>query len=105
MLPSHLLRMISVCINGNYADPAVLERIKLQCIPALARHRREILAGCFTGRQSRPSGFIAKKIADSQVIRRTLAHAHFHLIAQGNSSNVISFTAAAQRRTELAATA
>jgi hypothetical protein len=97
--------MINECITGDYADPGVILRIKHQCIPALARHRREILAGCFTGRHKRPAGFIGKKVADTQIIRRALAHAHNQVLAQAKSSNVFSFAAAARRRIVLAATA
>lgn len=98
MLPNHLTRMISVCINGDYQDPAVRERIKLQCIPLLSQHRREVLSGTFKGRHSRPAGFTFKMAAKVRLIRRTLAHAHRELNITESGSNVISFQAAAQRR-------
>ncbi|MCF5371966.1 hypothetical protein [Pseudomonas syringae] len=98
MLPSHLTRMISLCINGDYEDPAVRERIKLQCIPLLSQHRREVLSGTFKGRHCRPAGFIVKMAEKVRLIRRTLAHAHRDLIISESGTNVISFQAAAQRR-------
>ena len=60
MLPSHLLRMVSLCISGDYQDAAVRARIKEKCIPFLAKHRREVLAGSYNGRHVRPAGFIRK---------------------------------------------
>lgn len=107
MLPSHLLRLVSLCISGDYQDPAVRTRIKEKCIPFLSKHRREVLAGSYNGRHARPAGFISKMIADTQLIRRTLAHAHGELILADSTSNVISFHAAAMRRKarQLAATA
>ncbi|MFL1449243.1 hypothetical protein ACI77O_12680 [Pseudomonas tritici] len=103
MLPSHLLRMINVCLNGNYDDPGVREHIKLQCIPYLNQHRREVLAGSYSGRHQRPSGFISKKVSGTMIIRRAVAQAHKRLVAHSASSNVLSFSAAAKRRGLLAA--
>jgi hypothetical protein len=106
MLPTHLMRLISVCINGDYEDPAVRKRIKLQCIPVLSQHRREVLSGSFKGRHARPVGFICKMFDNARIIRRTLDHAHKCLNAFEVPSNVYSFEAAAQRRSiKLAATA
>jgi hypothetical protein len=98
MLPSHLLRMVNVCVSGDYSDPAVRQRIKQQCIPFLSQHRRELLAGSFPGRHSRPVGFIRKVSGDAQLIRRTLSHTHALLHVAEPVSNVVSFAAAAQRR-------
>lgn len=94
MLPSHLLRMVNVCVSGNYADPAIREKIKLQCIPFLSKHRREVLAGIYIGRHNRPAGFIFKMIEDARLIRRTLAHAHQHLLIMEPVTNVFSFKSA-----------
>lgn len=107
MLPSHLLRMVSLCISGDYQDPAVRTRIKEKCIPFLTKHRRDVLAGSYRGRHTRPAGFISKMIADTQLIRRTLTHVHGMLTDAETKNNVISFHAAAMRRTapKLAATA
>lgn len=107
MLPSHLLRMVSLCISGDYQDTAVRTRIKEKCIPFLSKHRREVLAGSYNGRHARPAGFIRKMITDTQLIRRTLAHVHGQLIVAEPTTNVISFRAAANRRKahELTATA
>lgn len=101
MLPSHLLRMVSLCISGDYQDPSVRTRIKEKCIPFLSKHRREALAGSFNGRHARPSGFISKIVADTQLIRRTLMHVHSMLTAADATNNVISFHAAAMRRNAL----
>lgn len=98
MLPSHLLRMVYLCVSGDYADPGVRHRIKNQCIPYLRQHRRNVLAGSFTGRHTRPVGFIGKMIEDSQLIRRTLIHSHQQLIAAEPRGNVASFEAAARHR-------
>lgn len=98
MLPSHLLRMVNLCVSGDYADAGVRDRIKNQCIPHLRQHRRDVLAGSFTGRHSRPVGFISKMIEDSQLIRRTLTHTHQQLVAVELRDNVVSFEAAARRR-------
>lgn len=101
MLPSHLLRMVSLCISGDYQDAAVRARIKEKCIPFLAKHRREVLAGSYNGRHVRPAGFILKMIEGTQLIRRALAHAHISLTALESTSNVISFHAASMRRNAL----
>jgi hypothetical protein len=98
MLPTHLKRLIGDCINGDYEDPAVRRHIKLQCIPLLSQHRREVLSGSYKGRHGRPAGFICKMLENSRFIRRTLGHAHSCLIAFETSSNVLSFESAAQRR-------
>lgn len=98
MLPSHLLRMVSLCVSGDYADPSVRHRIKNQCIPYLSQHRRNVLAGTFNGRHSRPAGFIGKMIEDSQLIRRTLSHSHHLLVATEPRGNVVSFEAAVRRK-------
>jgi len=98
MLPSHLLRMIHLCASGDYLDPEVRNRIKSQCIPDLSKHRREVLAGIFSGRHVRPHGFISKMTQDSRLIRNTLEHAHQHITANERSNNVLSFAAAASRR-------
>lgn len=103
MLPSHMLRMVKVCVSGDYLDPAVREKIKRQCIPTLSQHRREVLAGSYTGRQSRPTGFVSKMLADAQLIRRTLAHAHHHLMKAEPINNVVSFESALRRRGFVAA--
>jgi hypothetical protein len=100
MLPNHLLRMVNLCVSGDYADAGVRNRIKNQCIPLLRQHRREVLAGSFNGRHSRPVGFIRKMIEDSQLIRRALTHTHQQLIAAEPRHNVISFEAAARRRAQ-----
>lgn len=105
MLPSHLLRMVSQCVSGDYQDPSVRTRIKERCIPFLSQHRREVLAGSYNGRHARHAGFISKMIADSRLIRRALAHAHKSLMAMDATSNVLSFQAAARRRAGLALTA
>lgn len=106
MLPSHLMRMISVCVSGDYNDPAVRQRIKLQCIPQLSLHRREVLCGSFKGRHDRPSGFIRKMNEKTKIIRQSLVHAHRKLNDLEPATNVISFQAAALRRADaLAATA
>lgn len=34
MLPSHLLRMVSLCISGDYQDAAVRARIKESASPS-----------------------------------------------------------------------
>lgn len=104
MLASHLLRMISVCLNGDYQDPAVRNQIKQQCIPHLSQHRREVLAGTYAGRHLRPAGFISNKIAGTLIIRQALAHAHRNLVELENS-NVLSFAAAALSRSTASATA
>lgn len=101
MLPSHLLRMVSLCISGDYQDPAVRARIKEKCIPFLSKHRRDVLAGSYHGRHARPAGFISKMVADTRLIRRTLVHVHGMLTAAEATSNVISFRAAADRRKAL----
>lgn len=107
MLPSHLLRMVSLCISGDYQDPAVRARIKEKCIPFLSKHRRDVLAGSYHGRHARPAGFIRKMTADTTLIRKTLLHVHGMLSAAEATSNVVSFQAAAERRAalRLAATA
>ncbi|MPQ71463.1 hypothetical protein [Pseudomonas sp. MWU12-2323] len=106
MLPSHLMRMIGVCVNGDYNDPAVRQRIKFQCIPQLSQHRREVLNGSFKGRHDRPVGFICKMVKNAQLIRRTLTHAHQCLNLKEPCTNVLSFAAAQRRRNMgLAATA
>lgn len=97
MLPNHMLRMINVCINGDYADPAVRERVKRHCIPTLSKHRREVLGGSYAGRHGRPAGFMANMLGDAQLIRRSLAHAHRHLLVAEPVSNVVSFTSFARR--------
>ncbi|MBJ2214122.1 MULTISPECIES: hypothetical protein [Pseudomonas] len=97
MLPSHLSRFMSVCLNGDYKDAKVREQIKTQCIPYLAQHRREVLAGSFTGRHSRPAGYIARVSEKASLIRRTLRHAHQQLMTGTSTSNVISFSEAAKR--------
>lgn len=97
MLPSHLMRMISVCLSGDYNDPAVRQRIKLQCIPQLSQHRREVLCGSFKGRHDRPVGFIFKMVEKAQLIRRTLVQAHQCLNVKEPCTNVLSFAAAARR--------
>lgn len=101
MLPSHLSRMLSVCINGDYADATVRQRIKSQCIPYLSQHRREVLAGSFKGRHIRPCGFVQKMMEKARIIRQALAYAHQRLIASEPANNVISFQAAAQRRASM----
>nr|WP_192963478.1 hypothetical protein [Pseudomonas fluorescens] len=98
MLPSHLLRMVSLCVSGDYQDPAVRTRIKEKCIPFLSKYRREVLVGSYNGRHARHAGFISKIIANTQLIRRTLSHAHGRLTSLEATSNVLSFQAAAQRR-------
>ncbi|HBP1602125.1 TPA: hypothetical protein L5U90_003225 [Pseudomonas aeruginosa] len=103
MLPSHLLRMVNLCVSGDYADAGVRDRIKNQCIPTLRQHRRDVLEGSFTGRHSRPVGFIRKMIEDSKLIRRTLNHTHQQLIEAEPRHNVFSFEAAARRRAQASA--
>lgn len=100
MLPTHMLRMIKVCVSGDYTDPAVRERIKRHCIPTLSKHRREVLGGSYAGRHVRPAGFMANMLDDAQLIRRTLAHAHRHLLVAEPVSNVVSFASFARRPIE-----
>lgn len=103
MLPSHMLRMVKICVSGDYFDPAVREKIKRQCIPILSKHRREVLAGSYSGRQSRPTGFASKMLADAKLIRRTLMHAHQHLMKAEPITNVVSFNSPSRRRSVAAA--
>lgn len=103
MLPNHMLRMITVCVSGNYADPTVRDRIKGHCIPTLSKHRREVLGGSYVGRHSRPAGFMASMLGDARLIRRALAHAHRHLLVAEPVSNVVSFASFARRLNQGAA--
>lgn len=98
MLPSHLLRMVSLCVSGDYQDPAVRTKIKEKCIPFLSKYRREVLVGSYNGRHARHAGFISKIITNTQLIRRTLSYAHGCLTSVEATSNVLSFQTAAQRR-------
>lgn len=98
MLPSHLLRMVNVCVSGDYADLSVREKIKHQCIPFLTKHRCEVLAGSYVGRHDRPANFIGKILEDARLIRRTLSHAHRHLVKVEQTNNVVSLMSSTRCR-------
>lgn len=96
MLPTHLLRMVSLCVSGEYQDPAVRTRIKEKCIPFLSQYRREVLVGSYSGRHARHPGFVSKMIANTQLVRRTLSYAHGRLTAIEGKNNIIPFRSAAR---------
>lgn len=98
MLPSHLSRMLAVCVSGDYANPSVREDVKSRCIPYLSRHRREVLLGSYEGRHERPNGYVERVLTNARLIRLAVNHAHSMLLATGVKSNVVSFQQAFERR-------
>ena len=90
LLPSHLCRMVSLCMSGDYQSEIVRERIKKVCIPRLNQHRREVLVGSYLNRHCRPEGYVSNLLYKAWVIRQALSSAHEGL-RHTERSNVIAF--------------
>ncbi len=96
-LPIHLSRLVGECLNADYDDFAARTHLKAQCIPFLGQHRRELLAGSFVGRHSRPPGYLEMIRQKAKLIRDVLTHAHQE-ISSREQSNVVSFADALSKR-------